>query len=139
MSGLKTTPTDQDVGAYLAGLADDRRRTETRQVVRMMEDVTDHVPIMWGDSIIGFGRYNYTNTKGRDFSWFLTGVSPRKQALSIYIMPGFESFKQQLQSLGPHKTGRSCLYVRRLEMVDFDVLRDIVAGSVEIMRTRYTA
>ena len=139
MSGLKTAPTDQDVGDYLAGLNDGRRRDETEQIVRMMEEVTGQPPVMWGDSIVGFGRYSYTNTKGRDFSWFLTGVSPRKQALSVYIMPGFDGFERQLQTLGPHKIGRSCLYIRRLEKVDFVVLREVVAGSVAIMRDRYGA
>lgn len=139
MSGLKTAPTDQDVGAYLAGLEDERRRAETEQIVQMMGEVTGDPPVMWGDSIIGFGRYSYTNTKGRDFSWFLTGVAPRKQALSVYVMPGFDGMRAELEALGPHKIGRSCLYLRRLDKVDFAVLQDIVTASVEIMRQRYGA
>lgn len=139
MSGLKTQPTDQDVGTYIASIADDRRRSETAQMVEMMQRLTGEPPVLWGASLIGFGRYRYTNTTGKELGWFLTGVAPRKQALTVYIMPGFEPFQQQLAALGPHKLGRSCLYIRRLDKVDIAVLEEIVDQSVDIMRQRYPA
>ncbi len=139
MAELKNKATDADVGDYLATITDQRRQAETRQVVEMMERVTGAPPRMWGASIIGFGNYRYTNTKGKELRWFLTGAAPRKQALTVYIMPGFEPWPQLMDKLGPHKLGRSCLYISRLEKVDFAVLEDLVAKSVALMRERYGA
>ena len=137
MAELKTKATDASVADFLASLTDARRQSETQQVVEMMGRVVGEAPRMWGPSIIGFGAYCYTNTKGKDLGWFLTGVAPRKQALTVYIMPGFEPWPDLLDKLGPHKLGKSCLYISRLEKVDFDVLEDLVAKSVELMRERY--
>lgn len=137
MAGLKTKPTDVDIEAFLASIEDPRRQDETRRVVALMARVTGEAPVLWGTSIVGFGTYRYTNTTGKESGWFLTGVAPRKQALTIYIMPGFSTFEAELAALGPHKLGRSCLYVRRLDAVDSGVLEDLVRRSVGIMRQRY--
>ena len=91
---------------------------------------------MWGDAIIGFGQYAYTNSKGTN-EWLLTGVSPRKRALSVYIMSGFRGEESALLLLGPHRCGASCLYITRLARIDMAVLEGIVSRSVAILRERY--
>lgn len=137
MAALKTRPTDASVPAFLDAIADPRRQRETRTVTEMMTRVTGEAPCMWGESIIGFGRYRYRNTRGNDFEWFLTGVAPRKAALTVYVMPGFKPFGALLDKLGKHRTGSSCLYISRLDTVDAGVLEDLVRQSVDLMRKRY--
>lgn len=102
-------------------------------ILDLMRDVTGVEPIMWGDSIIGFGTYHYKYTSGREADWFLTGFSPRKQSLTLYIMSGFSEYDQLLSKLGKHSTGKSCLYIKKLEDIDMDVLRDLILLSVEHM------
>jgi hypothetical protein len=92
---------------------------------------------MWGSSLVGFGRYHYRYASGREGDFFVTGFSPRKTALTVYVMPGFDDYAEQLDKLGPYKTGKSCLYLKNLDTVDRDVLESIIADSVEVMRTRY--
>lgn len=94
---------------------------------------------MWGDSIIGFGRYHYVYDSGREGDWFLAGVSPRKRSLTVYIMAGFDRYDELMAKLGKHRTGKSCLYINKLEDVDTEVLRELVAASVGHMRERYDA
>ncbi len=86
---------------------------------------------MWGPSIVGFGTYHYKYASGREGDWFLTGFSPRKQNLTLYIMAGFKRYDELLNKLGKYKTGKSCLYIRNLDDVDVDVLRELVKQSVE--------
>lgn len=88
---------------------------------------------MWGDSIIGFGDYHYTYKSGRDGHWFLTGFSPRKQSLTLYIMSGFAEYDDLMAKLGKHTTGKSCLYIKKLEDVDLDVLEMLIDKSVKHM------
>jgi hypothetical protein len=103
----------------------------------MMKRVTGCEPKMWGPSIIGFGRYHYRYESGREGDWFLTGVSPRKQALTVYIMQGFGEYDELMTRLGPHRTGKSCLYISKLERIDFAALENLVARSVTWMREKY--
>jgi hypothetical protein len=137
MAELKTQPNDGDVEAFLAGIPNERRRNECRTVVELMREVTGEAPVMWGDSIVGFGTYHYVYDSGREGDWFLTGVSPRKQSLTIYIMAGFGGHEALLERLGPHRRGSSCLYISRLDRVDLEALRALVARSVEETRRRY--
>jgi len=102
-----------------------------------MREVTGCEPKMWGPSIVGFGRYHYKYESGREGDWPLTGFSPRKQALTVYIMAGFRRYEELLDRLGKHKTGKSCLYLKRLEDVDLEVLRELVHESVEQVAERY--
>ena len=102
----------------------------------MMRRVTGKRGRMWGTSIVGFGRYRYANSAGRDFEWPLTGFSPRKQAMTIYLMSGCDGL-DRLDELGPHRTGKSCLYIKRLADVDESVLEKLVRASVRAMRERY--
>ncbi|MBK5108165.1 MAG: DUF1801 domain-containing protein [Anaerolineales bacterium] len=99
-----------------------------------MKEVTGVEPIMWGDSIIGFGSYHYKYASGREADWFLTGFSPRVQNLTLYIMDGFDEYDALLGKLGKHSTGKSCLYVKRLENIDLDILREMVEKSVAHMQ-----
>ena len=137
MTSNKTAENDADPAAFLAAAEPARRAEDARRVAKMMAEVTGEPPRMWGDSIVGFGRYRYTRADGSKHHWMLTGVSPRKAALTVYIMPGFKLYGDLLARLGPHRHSSSCLYITRLDQVDFDVLTELVRRSVGEMRARY--
>ena len=134
---MKTQPTETPVAAFLDGVESDRRRQEAQTLLELLGRVTGEPPVMWGPSIVGFGRYHYKYESGREGDFFLTGFSPRKSALTVYIMPGFGAYDDLMGRLGKHKTGRSCLYINKLTDVDLDVLERLVAASVAWMRQRY--
>lgn len=134
---MKTVENDGDVLAFLNCVENDRRREDARKVVALMERVTGCAPRMWGDSIIGFDRYEYARKDGSRHSFMMTGVSPRKSALTVYIMPGFTAYADHLARLGKAKHASSCLYITRLENIDMAVLEEMVADSVAVMRARY--
>ncbi len=136
MAELKTQPTDADVKAYLNRVSDERKRADSFAVLELMKDVTQAEPTMWGDSIVGFGRYHYTYASGREGDWFLTGFAPRKRELTLYIMDGFDGYDDLLVSLGKFKTGKSCLYVKRLTDIDLPTLRTLIERSVAHLRGR---
>lgn len=131
MADLKTRPHDGDVEAFLDSVENDTRRQDAFDVLALMKRVTGEDPRMWGPSIVGFGSYHYRYESGREGDWFVTGFSPRKQALTLYVMSGFKKHDALLEKLGRHSTGRSCLYVKRLADVDMDVLEELVRRSVE--------
>ncbi len=108
-------------------------------LTKLMTKITKEQPVIWGDGIVGFGRYNYKYQSGRKGSWPLTGFSPRKHSMSIYVMPGFGKYEFQLEKLGKHKHSVSCLYIARLSQVNIDVLKFIIEDSVAVMRDRYPA
>lgn len=130
----KTKPTAVDPRAFVAAVEDERKRKDAEWVMAMMEEVTGEPPVMWGPSIIGFGSYHYVYASGREGDWMMTGFSPRKTALTLYLMSGVERQKEHLAKLGKYKTGKSCLYVKRLSDVDTDVLREMVADSVQMVK-----
>jgi len=132
MSELKTRPTTASVSDFLA-LQPDARRADCEAVAAMMEAATGERAEMWGAGIVGFGRYAYTNSTKKTYEWPLVGFSPRKNDLTLYIMPGFEGFADLMAKLGKHKTGKSCLYLKTLADVDTKVLRQIIDGSVQEM------
>ncbi len=136
MAELKTKKTGASVEAFLDGVADPRRREDARVVLELMKRITGEEPKMWGPSIVGFGSYTYTYASGQTGDWPIAGFSPRKQALSLYLMPGFEKDADLMKRLGKHKTGKSCLYLNRLADVDASVLEELVRRSVERMRNR---
>lgn len=133
MAELKTKPTENDVVEFLNTVENETKRADSFKVLDIMRDVTGHDPVMWGDSIIGFGTYRYKYASGRKAEWFLTGFSPRKQSLTLYIMSGFSEYDQLLEKLGKHSTGKSCLYVKKLEDIDMAVLRELIKLSVDHM------
>ena|SRR6185295_15326988 len=134
MAELKTKPTTASVADFIAGVSDEQRREDCRVVAKMMEKATGAKPKMWGPSIVAFGDHIYRNARGQESAWFLTGFSPRKRDLTLYVMPGFPGHKDLLASLGKHKTGVACLYINRLADIDLDVLRKLIQRSVDQLR-----
>ena len=130
MAELKTQKTKASVAAFLNAIEDDQMRKDCKAVAKLMQEVTGEKPAMWGTSIVGFGSLEYTNTKAGG-EWPLTGFSPRKQNLTMYIMPGFAKHQELLAKLGKHSTGQSCLYVKRLSDVDLPTLKKLIAESVK--------
>ena len=138
MTENKTTVTDVDVGDYIANLNDDKK-TDSLWLIDRMQKATGEAPKMWGPSIIGFGRYAYQYDSGHKGESAIIGFSPRKRELVIYIVPGFEPFQAHLSKLGKHKTGQSCLYIKRLTDINKEVLVDLINASVTWMRNKYPA
>ena len=132
MSEPKTKPTDASVSEFLAR-QDNARRADCEAIVRMMEAATGERAQMWGEAIVGFGRYAYTNSSKKTAEWPIVGFSPRKNDLTLYLMQGFDGHTELLAKLGKHKTGKSCLYIKQLADVDAGVLRGIIDGSVRAM------
>ncbi|WP_433223052.1 DUF1801 domain-containing protein [Dactylosporangium sp. CS-047395] len=132
----KTTRTDASVTEFLAGVADPRRRADAEAVCALMREVTGLEPAMWGPSIVGFGQYHYRYATGREADWPAVGLSPRKQALTLYLSDGYERYAEQLQRLGPHSTGRACLYIKRLADVDVEVLRELIREGFQHINGR---
>ena len=130
MAELKTKQNDQNVDEFLQAISNERRREDCYAVLELMKKVTGEEPKMWGDSIVGFGTYHYKYASGREGDMPVTGFSPRKQNLTLYIMSGFEEFNDLLNKLGKYKTGKACLYINKLEDVDLSVLQEIVTKSV---------
>jgi hypothetical protein len=131
MAELKTQKNEADVEAYLNNVEHEKRRQDSFTVLELMKEVTGEQPKMWGSSIVGFGDYHYQYESGREGDWFLTGFAPRKNALTLYIMAGFDGYGQLLGKLGKYKTGKACIYVNKIEDLDLDVLRELVARSAE--------
>ena len=130
MAEAKTGKTKASVKAFLDAVTDDQRRADALLLKRMMGRITGKRAAMWGDSIVGFGSYRYEYASGRSGDWPLTGFSPRKGAMSIYVMSGFGGQDALLKRLGKFKTGKACLYVKRLEDVDLAVLEQLITRSV---------
>lgn len=124
-----TGPTDASVTDFIAAVRLDRRRADAQTLLGLMTAVTGEDPVMWGSSIVGFGSYRYRYASGREGEWLATGFSPRAAASTVYLMDGFAGREELLRRLGPHSTGASCLYLRRLEAVDLDVLAELVRRS----------
>lgn len=137
MAALKTRPTNASVDAFLDGIDPDDRREDARRLLSMMQRVTQEPPRMWGDRIVGFGSYHYRYASGREGDWPLVGLSPGKRNLTLYIMPGFDDYQPLLARLGKHRTGKSCLYLNKLQGIDMGALEDLIRQSVADMRRRY--
>jgi len=133
----KTRPTGAGVDTFLDAVENERRREDARTVNAMMERITGWEPRMWGPSIVGFGEYHYRYDSGREGDFLITGFSPRKNALTIYIMPGFARYDALMARLGKFRTGRSCLYINKLDDVDLSVLEELIASSVQYMVGKY--
>ena len=132
---MVTHPTDASVEAFLAQVPDERRRQDARRLCAMMQEITSEPPAMWGPSIIGFGAYHYRYASGHEGDSALAGFSPRRQHLVIYLVGEFRDRHQSvLARLGPHKTGKGCLYIKRLDDVDPDALRELIDRSFRIRK-----
>ena len=131
MAELKTKQNDQNVEAFLNSVEDERKRQDSFIILELMKEATGEQPKMWGDSIIGFGNYHYRYGSGREGDWFLTGFSPRKQNLTLYIMSGFQEYDELLMRLGKYKTGKACLYINTVADIDLPTLKELVRQSAE--------
>lgn len=138
MSENKTKPTDASVLEFLNNVEHETRKADGFTLLKLMEEVTGEPATMWGPTMVGFGSYHYKYESGREGDHFLAGFSPRKARLSVYIMAGFEQYDELLSKLGKHKTGKSCLYINKLEDIDMDVLKELVEASVAHMRAGKT-
>ena len=127
MAELKTKPTRADVGKFIDSIADAGKRRDSRALLAMMQEITGAKPRMWGASIVGFGTYHYRYASGREGDWFVTGFSPRKQALTVYLMCDVSTQQPLLDKLGKYKIGKSCLYIKELADIDEAVLRQLIA------------
>jgi len=134
---MKTRPTDASVEAFIASVDNAGRREDALALLPIMNRVTGTQPRMWGDSLIGYGEYAYSRADGSRHRFFLTGFSPRKANLVVYLMAGVGQHAGKLARLGRHKHSSSCLYLGRLKSVDLDVLAELVADDLAIMRQRY--
>ena len=133
----KTLPTDAKVAAFLDGLDNAKRREESGQLLEMMRRLSGEPAIMWGPSIIGFGKYDYTYDSGHSGTSMRVGFSPRKAAMTIYIVPGYDNKGALLERLGPHSVAKSCLYIKNLSKVDAGALEDIIAMTLKEMAELY--
>ena len=139
MADQKTLPTDVPVADFLSKVEPAARREDGFTLKEMFDRLTGWQATMWGDSIVGYGAYDYTYDSGHSGTWPMTGFSPRKANLSIYVMLGVKRYPELLEKLGPHKTGVSCLYITRLARVDMSILEDIIAHDVAAMIEKYGA
>jgi len=130
MAENKTQAHGGNVGAFLDDVTPERRRADARALEAFFREVTGYEPVMWGPSIIGYGRYHYRYESGREGDSLATGFSPRKANLVLYIMPGYADFGEILGRLGKHKLGKSCLYLNKLADVDMDVLGELVRAGL---------
>ena len=126
----KTKHNTASVEKFLNGIADEQRREDCFRVLQLMKAATKTEPAMWGTSIVGFGRHRYKYESGTKGEWFLTGFSPRKSDLTLYIMSGLERYGELLDRLGKHKTGKACLYIKRLDDVDVSTLKKLIERSL---------
>lgn len=128
---LKTSRNDADVAVFIDSVDDPIRRDDARRLVELLTDITECEPTMWGPSIIGFGEQHLVYDSGRELDWMRIGFSPRKAQTTIYLHEGFDEYSDLLDALGPHKTAKSCLYLKRLDQVDGSVLRELLTRSFQ--------
>lgn len=133
MADLKTKPHGQNVEEFLNSIPDDKKRRDSFTILALMEEVTKKAPQMWGSSIVGFGSYHYKYATGHEGDAPLVGFSPRKGALTLYIGGGFDRYDELLQKLGKVKTGKACLYIKKLEDIDLPTLKELIQQSFEYM------
>jgi len=131
MAENKTKPTAKSVPEFLEQIEDPKRRADCLTIAALMEKLSGSKPKMWGDSIVGYGDYHYEYASGRKGDWFLVGFSPRKQNLTIYVMGYLEFYSDLLEGLGKYKHGKGCLYIKKLEDIEMDVLENLIATSIK--------
>jgi hypothetical protein len=135
MASAKTLPSDESVEAFIAAVPSDVRREDAQKLCRLLAEWTGEPPVMWGTSVVGFGHYRYRYDSGHQGTAPLVGFSPRKPHLVVYLVGGVESrYPKLLEQLGPHKPGKGCLYLKRLDDADREVLRALVERTVRVHR-----
>ena len=139
MAAIKTTVSDASVEDFINKVEDEVKRRDSLELLKLFSKVTGEKPKMWGSSIIGFGQYHYKSEKSRqEGDWMLTGFSPRKQNLTLYVMPGFGDYQDLLEDLGKHKTSVGCLYINKLADVDMKVLEKLITKTFKAMKAEHT-
>jgi Domain of unknown function (DU1801) len=136
MAELKTKVSKASVNNFLNSVKDEQKRKDSFKILEMMKKITKEEPKMWGPSIVGFGSYHYKYASGHEGDMCIAGFSPRKEALTIYILPGFEKYDSLMKKLGKYKTGKSCLYIKKLADVDIKVLTELIIQSVKYMQKK---
>jgi nucleoid DNA-binding protein len=134
MAELKTKVNEASVEDFLSNIPDEKKRKDAFEVLELMQDITKQPAKMWGSNIVGFGTYKYKGKSGREGEWFVTGFSPRKQNLTLYFSGGFEQHDDLMEQLGKYKTGKSCLYLNKLEDIKLSVLKKLIKASVASMK-----
>ena len=134
MAELKTKKNKASVEKFLNSVKDEKKREDSYIVLKLMKQITKADPEMWGTSIIGFGSYHYRYASGREGDWFVTGFSPRKQSLTLYIMSGFSKYPDLLKKLGKFKTSKGCLYINKIEDIDIKILKELIKQSVGYLK-----
>src|ERR1044072_4599892 len=133
----KTLPTENNVQAFLDTVPDEQKRKDCYTALQLMQEASGYPPKMWGPAIVGFGSYHYKYERGHESDAPLTGFSPRKEAITFYLMLGTGNHEALLQKLGKHKTGKGCLYIKKLEDVDTAVLKELVIASTQALQAKY--
>lgn len=136
-SNNKTVPTKLSVSDYLNAIEEPQRKKDCKRIHDLMKEITNRKPKMWGTSIVGFGTYHYKYESGREGNMLMTGFSNRKQSITLYILGGLKKRAEQLEKLGPHKTGKSCLYIKKLSDVDIDVLTEMIKEDFNHVQDKY--
>lgn len=129
MKKLVNRQTRKSVPKFIDGIKNKLRQEDSRTLLQLMKEVTSEEPRIWGVSIVGYGKYKYARKNGDEFEWFLTGFSPGSAHMTVYVMYDINQEAALLEKLGPHKTGKGCLYIKKLEDVDLKVLKQLIAKS----------
>ena len=137
MAENKTRPTTKSSVDFLKSIEDPQKRKDCQAIAKMMREATGKRAKMWGDTIVGYGEYHYKYDSGREGDFMVTGFSPRKQNITIYIMPGFKKYDALMKMLGKHKNSVSCLYIKRLSDIDEKILKQLIERSVRDMKKMY--
>lgn len=133
----KTQPTAVAVENYMNSIPDEGQKADCKNVLKLMEEVTGLKAQMWGKDIVGLGQYHYVGKSGREGEWFKTGFAPRKNQLSLYFIGGFDKHQAILDKLGKHKLGKGCLYVKNLENIDIEALKELISANIDEMNKMY--
>ena len=131
MAELKTKPTGDSVNQFVSKIDDEQRRKDCKVIMKLMAEATRAKPEMWGSSIVGFGRRHLKYASGRELDWMIIGFSPRKNDLTLYLAAGAKSFPKLMGKLGKYKTGKGCLYIKRLSDVDQKVLEQMIKAALK--------
>lgn len=137
MADNKTKVNNASVKAYLEQVESETQKKEAYEILEMMKRITKQKPKMWGDALIGFDTYHYKYASGREGDWFITGFSPRKGKMSIYLLPTLLESSPLMEKLGKHKKGKGCLYVKTLDDIDKKVLEKLIKETYTIMKKKY--
>ena len=139
MAEIKTKQTDADVIAFINEFADtEQKKTDSFELLKIMQDFTGFEPKMWGPTIIGFGSYHYKSSRSKqEGDWPLVGFSPRKAAISLYVYTGMPEHEYLLKDLGKFKMGKACIYIKKLSDIDIEVMKNIMRETITFLNTRY--